>query len=146
MEFAASERRQVGASLLQHRGSNDDKCDKMGEKMIAQARISENFFPAWSLGNYMSSERQKESCAEPWTVLFKCMQWFIINPSHLRSVFFLFICVIDWMHCTSFIILIGNVSKKNTETHSWLSLTDRLRDRWGAKDFLEGWSKHANTQ
>lgn len=39
---------------------------------------------------------------------------------------------------SSFIIQIGKVSEKNTETHSWLSLTDRLRDRWGAKDFFEG--------
>lgn len=60
------------------------------EGVIAQAKISGNFFPAQSSGNYMSTERQKESCVEPWTVLFKCMQWFIINPNHLWAVFFSF--------------------------------------------------------
>lgn len=52
-----------------------------GGGVIAQANISENFFPAQSSGNSLRSEK-------PWTVLLKCMQWFIINPNHLHPSFF----------------------------------------------------------
>lgn len=102
VEFAAAE------TTSRRRTSNADECDE-GEKEKKEKRLQRETFQLdfkmsvpllcsnfkdlsqiqtlqiiWGFqGLQTSLKERRESCLEPWTVLFKCMQSWIINPNPL---------------------------------------------------------------